>query len=284
MFVKYFASFSLLFFYSCSNLLYFPSHIIFDHPKRHNLVAEDLTILSSDNVALHAWLISSPLVKEKQGLILQYHGNAENLSTHYLSLAWLANFGFDILIFDYRGYGQSEGVSSPKGLYLDSQAALDFAENIKIKKNYKKFVVVGQSLGGSIVLKTLSEAKNSNKKIDLVILDSTFRSNSAVAAATLRKSWVSFLFSPLGYVLMQDTYNAPTKDLKHWSYTTLCVTHKDDPVVPSYLTVDICNSLIKAKKKWLWVSDDEYAGHVSSFFTPEGPLNQKLLNLLKNEI
>ncbi len=284
MFVKFIASLALLFIVSCSNLLYFPSRLKFDHPKRHNLVVENLTIRTSDNVALHAWLISSPLVKIKKGLILQYHGNAENLTTHYLSLAWLANAGYDLLIFDYRGYGQSEGNANPKGLYFDSQAALDFAEDLKNKKNYKKFITVGQSLGGSVLLKTLSESKNSHRKIDLVILESTFRSNSATAAAILRKSWVTFLFSPLSYVLMQDTYNATEADLKNWSYPTLCVTHKDDPVIASYLTVNLCQSLTATKKKWMWLRDDEYAGHITSFFTPDGPLNQRLLNHLETEI
>lgn len=280
---KYILGFALLFLASCSNLLYYPSKIIFDHPKRLNLQVEELTIQSIDNIALHGWLITASHYqkKKKKGLILQFHGNAENLTSHYLSLAWLANHGYDLLIFDYRGYGKSEGSPEPKGLSMDSQAMLDFALKYQQEKDYKKFIVAGQSLGGSLVLKTLSDEANRTKKIDLVILESTFRSNSAVAAAILRKSWITFIFSPLSYVLLNDTYNAKLQDLKLWPHPTLCLTHKDDHVVPSYLTQQVCDSLQGTSKKWWWLRDDKYAGHVTSFFTPDGPLNGKLLELLE---
>lgn len=284
MFVKILSILFCIFLYSCSNLLYFSSNIVYDKPQRHGLEIENLTFTTSDNVKLHSWLITSPLVKVKKGLILQYHGNAENLSSHYISYAWLAKFGYDVLIFDYRGFGQSEGEASPYGLYLDAQSALDFALSYREKNHYEKFIVSGQSLGGAVLLKTLSEAKNFNKNINLVILESTFRSNSAVSASVLRRSWLTALFSPLAYILMNDSYNASIADLVHWPFVTLCVTHKDDPVVASYLLEDIFKQLKNAKKKWLWLRDDEFVGHLTSFYTPDGPLNLRLLDLIKNEI
>lgn len=273
---------------SCTSFLYFPSKIIFDNPKRHHLDKEEHIIKTSDNINLHSWLLTSSKqlkkTEQKMGLVLQYHGNAENMSSHYNFLAWIAHHGYDLLTFDYRGYGQSEGQASVKGLTLDSQAALDFALKIKKERGYKKLIIIGQSLGGSLLLKTLSDTKNFQKEIDLVILDSSFRSNSAVGAAILRKSWITFLFSPLAYVLMHDTYNAQISDLSEWHFATLCVAHKHDHIVPSYLTQDIFNSLKNARKKWLWIRDDEFVGHTNSFLTPEGPLNEQLLQLLKKEI
>jgi predicted alpha/beta-fold hydrolase len=272
---------------SCTNFMYFPSKLVFDNPKRHNLIAENHYIISKDEVRLHAWLITSTnKIKSKKGLILQYHGNAENLTSHYLSLAWLAHHGYDVLIFDYRGYGSSEGVVDAKGVYLDSQAVLDYALQLKQEKKYEKFMVVGQSLGGSIALKTLSEiaTNKSRDAIDLVILDSTFRSNSEVASRVLKKSWITYLFSPLAYVFMYDNYNASRKDLENWPYKTLCITHPLDPVVPSILTVNLFNEIGEKSRKWLWLRDDIYGGHVSAFFTPNGPLNQKLLDFLAKEL
>lgn len=274
----------LLLMTSCSNLMYFPSKLYFDNPKRHKLQVQNHTITTADHLKLRAWLLSSSEVKTKKGLVLQYHGNAENLTSHYKSMAWLAYYGYDVLIFDYRGYGASEGEPTPQGMYLDSQAVLEYALNYRHEHRYKNFIVVAQSLGGSIALKTLSEQKNNQNTINLVIFDSTFRSNSEIGSSILRKSWVTWLISPLAYILMHDTYNAQLKDLQNWQFPTLCITHPKDPVVPSELTVKLYHSLNGNQKKWLWVRDDIYGGHVSAFFTPEGPLNKKLLDFLEKEI
>ena len=83
---------------------------------------------------------------------------------------------------------------------------------------------------------------------------------------------------------MHDTYNASKNDTIRWPYKTLCITHPKDPVVPSSLTVDLYHDLKNSKKKWLWLRDDIYEGHANGFFTPDGPLNQKLINFLTKEI
>ncbi len=284
MFVKPLLGLAFLYISSCTSLLYYPSKLVFDNPKRHKLDVENHVIVTKDQLRLHAWLLSSSTAKIKKGLILQFHGNAENLSTHYLSLAWLAHLGYDVLIFDYRGYGLSEGTPSIRGLYLDSQAVYKYALQLRTEKKYSQFIIVAQSLGGSVALRTLSENTITNSQVNLVIFDSTFRSNSEVSATILRKSWPTFLFSPLAYIFMQDNYNAQEKDLQNWPYKTICITHPDDPVVPSILTVKLYHSLKASKYKWLWLRDDIYGGHASAFFTPDGPLNQKLINFLAKEI
>ena len=193
-----------------------------------------------------------------------------------------ADHGYDIFIADYRGYGKSEGTPSPRGLYLDTQAAFDYALKLKAKKNYPQFIVAGQSLGGSLVLKLLSEEKNKKEKVDLVILDSTFRSNSQVGAAMLRKHWLTFLLSPLSYLLLQDNYNASIDDLRQWNYPTLCVTHLRDPVVPAYLTQQIYEYLNPQHPKWLWLRNDNDVGHINSFLLDGGSYNLRLLAFLKD--
>lgn len=273
----------LTFFVSCSNLMYQPSKLVFHDPTLIKLQKKEVSFKSLDGVNLHGWIVSdSNLHRMNKGLITLFHGNAENLTSHYLAFAWLVPKGYDLFVFDYRGYGNSEGSVSPKGILQDSIAALNYSENLLTEKNYSSWIVIGQSLGGSLVLKSLSERKNIQNKVSLVILDSSFRSNSKESAALLRTNFITFLFSPLAYVLMHDTYNATLKDLNSWSIPTLIVAHKDDPVVISYQSNEIFNQ-ISSLKKWIWVRTEKPSGHINSFYYPNGPWNEKLWNFLNGQ-
>ena len=67
----------------------------------------DIYFKSSDGVALHGWFFRT--IPEAKATILVFHGNAENLSTHVNSVLWLVQEGFNVFIFDYRGYGGNPG-------------------------------------------------------------------------------------------------------------------------------------------------------------------------------
>lgn len=274
----------LTFLVGCTHLLYQPSKLVFHRPHLINLDKKNVTWTAEDGTRLEGWIVFDPHYKGlKKGLIAHFHGNAENLTSHYLSMAWMTQHGFDLMVFDYRGYGTSEGKSNPKGVYLDSLSALEYAHKLVIEQKYKNFIIMGQSLGGSLVLKALSVHKHIQKDVDLVILDSTFRSNAQVSAALLRSNFITFLFSPLAYLLVHDTYNATQSDLEEWNIPTLIVTHLNDPVVKSYQSKQIFTVLgknVELKKKWLWMREEEPSGHINSFFYPNGPWNQKLLTFI----
>jgi len=73
---------------------------------------EQVNLLTSDNINLDGWFIPAP---EKRGVILFCHGNAGNISHRLDSLLLFHKLGFSTLIFDYRGYGSSEGHPSEVG-------------------------------------------------------------------------------------------------------------------------------------------------------------------------
>jgi len=95
------------------------------------------------------WYFPSQLSTTPKATIIQFHGNAQNFSAHYLSLAWLTKQEFNLFTFSYRGYGNSEGRPDQKGTYLDGLAALNQGWELHKKSGAKKFIVYGQSLGGS---------------------------------------------------------------------------------------------------------------------------------------
>jgi uncharacterized protein len=94
----------------------------------------------------------------KKGLVVYYHGNANNLNRSAKFAGDFTRNGYDILMIDYRGYGKSRGQFSEKGLIDDAEATYNYAKKLFPEKN---IVVYGKSLGSGIA--TQVAAKNKPK-------------------------------------------------------------------------------------------------------------------------
>ncbi len=154
--------------------VFFPDTAIEQTPVDLNLPFEDIWFTSSDAVRLHGWLIpaSSP-----DYLLLFCHGNAGNISHRLDNVRLLHNRGISVFIFDYRGYGRSQGRINEKGFYLDSEAAYEVARKWA-QQNGAKLVVFGRSLGG-----IAATHLGATKHCDGLILESTFTNMGAMARA-----------------------------------------------------------------------------------------------------
>ncbi|HKG12825.1 MAG TPA: alpha/beta hydrolase [Pyrinomonadaceae bacterium] len=108
--------------------------------------AEEVRFKTADGLRLYGWLFHSQ-TEPAHASVIYFHGNGGNLSYCDWVGAGLAARGFDVLVFDYRGYGRSEG--EPVGereLYADADAAYDFATKGRGVAP-GKLVLYGQSLG-----------------------------------------------------------------------------------------------------------------------------------------
>jgi len=129
-----------------SKMLYFPQREIEMTPGDAALVYEDVTLQSSDGVKIAGWYVPAG---PQSPVVLFCHGNAGNISHRIESLAQFNRLGLSVLIFDYRGYGQSAGKCSEKGTYLDAEAAWRYlTEGRRIAP--ERIIVFGRSLGGAI--------------------------------------------------------------------------------------------------------------------------------------
>lgn len=261
----------------CTSLFYQPTRILYATPERFGVAHKDVFFDSSDGTRLHAWFLQhDPSVKTK-GLVTFFHGNAQNLSSHFHIMAWLTKYGYDVFVFDYRGYGLSVGEPTPKKVNLDALAALDQSLGYLKEKKYEHWIVHGQSLGGAIAMRALEDFK-SNEKIDLLILDCTFDSYDDVAFDILTNHWLSFIFSPLAYVLVSDSM-APTKFFKDFKQPTLVMHGKDDSIIAPEFGKRIFDNLSVEKKQW-WLVDG--AGHINAFHALDGINKRKVfLDYLK---
>jgi fermentation-respiration switch protein FrsA (DUF1100 family) len=139
----------LLLFIFQSSLLYFPntpSRKIVATPKSIGLGYEPVTIETDDGFSLDGWFIPA---KDARGVLLFFHGNAGNMSHRLESLKIFNGLRLSTLIFDYRGYGRSDGKPSEQGTYRDAVAAWRYlTEQRQIAK--ENIVFFGRSLGGAV--------------------------------------------------------------------------------------------------------------------------------------
>jgi uncharacterized protein len=133
-----------------NSLLYFPSRAIIETPKGAGLDYRDLELECDDGERLHGWWIGAR-TDNALGHLLLCHGNAGNVGDRVLHAALLTATGFDVLLFDYRGYGRSSGRPSEEGTYRDARAALAAVLEQPAVDPSRVFYL-GESLGGAVAL------------------------------------------------------------------------------------------------------------------------------------
>jgi uncharacterized protein len=132
-----------------NSLLYFPSREIIETPDRAGLKYRELALATEDAERLHGWWIAAQT--DPLGHLLLCHGNAGNIGDRILHAALLTAVGFDVVLFDYRGYGRSSGRPSEEGTYRDARAALAcLLEQPGVDP--ARVFYLGESLGGAVAL------------------------------------------------------------------------------------------------------------------------------------
>jgi uncharacterized protein len=152
-------------------------------PAEHEF--EDCWFRSADGLRLHAWLVRH---EQPRHVLLVIHGNAGNL-THRgaLASALSRRCVATVMIFDYRGYGRSEGTPTIPGLLLDARAArTELAARAGILES--EIVLFGESLGGAIAVDLAAEDGSRG-----LVLQSTFSTLKEVAAIHYPKILVDAL-------------------------------------------------------------------------------------------
>ena len=146
-------------------MLFFPSRTV---TAPSELAVEDLSIATEDGEELHGWWIAAP--GPPRGHVLFCHGNAGNIASRAGYAHVLSRAGFDVLLFDYRGYGRSSGRPSEQGTHRDARAALSALLG-RTGVRPSRTLYLGESLGAAVALALALEAPPAG-----LILQSAFTS------------------------------------------------------------------------------------------------------------
>jgi uncharacterized protein len=241
----------------CESLFFYPRKQLVDNPVAQLFSPKDIRFKAPDGVGLHGWFFSAG--PNAKGTVLVLHGNAENLSTHVNSVLWLVKGGFNLFIFDYRGYGRSEGIPSIPGVHLDAQAALMTLLAMP-EVDGKQVVILGQSLGGAISVYTVANFLQ-KERIAALVIDSAFSSYRGIARDKLAEHFITWPFQYPLSLFFNDAYS-PAQWIKKASPVPILILHgEQDPVVPIRHGRILYETAVQPKEFW----ETTAPGHIQAF-------------------
>ena len=142
---------------------------------------DEIAFAANDGSRLEGWWFRATAPDgSRRGVVLFVHGNGWNLERQWKHAARLTPDGFDVLAFDYRGFGDSEGRVTRRHAREDLLSALEVARQRARREGLPLFVV-GQSMGAALALETLG-APGSAGGITAIVADSPFSSWSEIGA------------------------------------------------------------------------------------------------------
>ncbi len=154
-------------FFQQSQIIFYPLSDLEATPAQWGLPYEDVQLKTADNLLLHGWYLPHPAASKT---LLFLHGNGGNISHRRESLALFHRLGLNVLIIDYRGYGQSEGTPGEQGLYLDALSAWHYLTEQRGIDD-EQIIIFGRSLGGAVATELATQVNPA-----ALILESTFSS------------------------------------------------------------------------------------------------------------
>jgi len=232
-----------------SGLFFFQDRLIFfpaPWPENFKLpqkfgeaTLSEVKIPVNDQITLDG-VFATPTGNRRAGVILYNHGNAGNLLNRMERISKFCEMGFPVLIYDYRGFGRSNGSPEVVGAIEDGQAALAF---LKKTFNYQpaEIIIYGESLGTGIAAELVRQSPAS---FSALVLESGFASLSAQANRR---------FPGIGTLILKR--DLPTMDLiKNYQGRLLIIHSKEDEVIPFTDSEALFAAAVSTDKKMLTLS------------------------------
>jgi fermentation-respiration switch protein FrsA (DUF1100 family) len=182
-----------------NQFFYFPTRNAPGTPASWGCRFENVSFKSKDQTALDGWFIPGKVDKAK-GTVVFSHGNTGAIGHHLGFVIWLAEAGYNVLMYDYRGFGKSGGIVDRRGMVDDVKAAFAYAQS-RSDVNADRLVSYGHSLGGAKSVTALAEAPI--KGLRAIVTDgafSSYRSMAKVIAGQFGANMVTDELAPKDYV------------------------------------------------------------------------------------
>lgn len=253
----------------CDQMFYYPNQACYGTPEHYRLEYESVTFAAANGPRLHGWFFPAQRGDNPRqhgdgsnhdpgrhacGTVLHLHGNAGNITGHFQHVAWLPAQGWNVLCFDYRGYGRSQGTVTRAGTIEDAHAALDYLLS-RGDLERGKIVAFGQSLGGAIGVVLTAE----RSEIRGLAADGAFDSYRGIASWHIRHNP---LLLPVAWwvpkVLMSEGHN-PIDYVDRISPRPLLLMHGTaDQVVDPAMSRRLYQAAGEPKELWLVQGADHY--------------------------
>ena len=241
--------------YMESKSMFFPMKQMTSSPRDVGLSYEDIYFTTSDNKKINAWFIPS---RGARFTVLFSNGNAGNISHRLEKISIMNEMGLNVFIFDYRGYGKSEGVPSEQGLYRDINAAYGYLVDSRGISG-GDIILYGESIGGGVVIELAR-----SKPVGAIITEAAF---------TSVKDMARMAFPIIPHAVFASRFDNLDK-LEEIKCPKLIIHSADDEIVP-FSQGERLFAAASEPKKFLklrgghntafWDSVEEYKGGIKSF-------------------
>jgi fermentation-respiration switch protein FrsA (DUF1100 family) len=206
---------------------------------------KDCWITTEDGVKIHGWFAAAD---SALATLIMSHGNAGNISHRIPIIRELQRRKFNVLMFDYRGYGRSEGSPDEEGIYKDGRAVFDYALKLP-EVNPRRVVLWGTSLGGAVAVDVALHRRAAG-----LILESTFSSAKDVARAV-------YPFLPV-HLVLRSQFNSAEK-IQNITIPVLVMHGNRDSIIP----IALGRKLFRAANDPKEFYEITGADHNDTFFT-----------------
>ncbi len=206
---------------------------------------ESVVFKNMAGLNLNGWFIKPKATKPTVTLLF-LHGNGGNITKHYYAAANMVKQGFQAFIFDYSGYGFSEGTPTRSGILNDATSALAYIRS-REDVGGTKIVIYGQSLGGHLAA---AAAQKNEQIIDGLVMEGAFSSHKEVAATRF----------PIGFMakmLVKEEYSA-VRSVREFHKPVLVIHSTEDESIPFWMGKKIYNnannpkSFYEIKHRHIW--------------------------------
>jgi len=239
------AAFSILL-AGCSpqSFFYYPNRKLYVDPDRVGLHPELVEYPSLNGKKLTALYFKTD--QKPKGTIVHFHGNFGNVSNHFPLALFLLKYGYDVLAFDYEGYGASDGKPTPKNIVDDGIASVRYAQ-AHLRDPATGVAVFGQSLGGAAAIVVAAQ----EPLVKAAVIEAAFTGHSAMARADLKRHILTWPLYPIAPLFLNHSYD-PIRYVARISPRPVFFIHGDqDEIVPVEMSKELYAKAMEPKKLWI---------------------------------
>lgn len=255
---------------SCTNFIFQPFRLHYLVPDKIGIDYEDIYLPVGADNKLHGWKLNTN--EAVKGTVLFFHGNGENISTHIANVYWLTKSGYEVYLFDYRGYGKSDGIPDLDHVISDNELILKYVTERLL--DGQKLIVIGHSLGASLSIYSVAESVY-REKIKLLVSIEAFSDYQDITQEVLSKSWITWLIQyPISWSMNNDY--RPLDYVSKLSPVPLLIMHSEKDEMISFYHAEKLFAAAREPKRMI----DIDSNHSKIFDKPDN--RALLLDYLSN--
>jgi uncharacterized protein len=164
-----------------------------------NYTIESVIFKSANGNNLNGWMLKPKGITVSH-TILHFHGNGGSILGQFAAIKPLLSKGFQIFVFDYSGYGFSDGEAKRQNMIKDGIGAVDYVKS-RADVQGKKFTIFGQSYGGHLAICVAAKRQN---EIDGVVVEGTFTNHKDLGSDGMKNLFVK----TMSRIFIREFYSA----------------------------------------------------------------------------